>query len=308
MRQLTLVLIFTLLSSLKAYSQTYQPMAIEEATWVMGGWGDSSGNSWAFRIMGDSIANGIEYKKLYYYGLEVSQDFDGNWSDRIVISTSLAGLIRDDITEKKVYMKPINFTTYSSRIDDACLTFFTDSDEEQLLFDFSKTISDSIEACMFSEPENDPTILADTLKVEFGQERRILSTSTLNLIEGIGFLNGLFNTASNRIAAGDGLGLVDYCVGSQWDCKLYTAAKDLSETNEIKVFPNPATNELTIESDYQVYNLEIYDVGGQLIFSQENSSSSENERLDISELKSGFYTIFFNFQNKPQTRSAFVKL
>ena len=59
-----------------------------------------------------------------------------------------------------------------------------------------------------------------------------------------------------------------------------------------KLFPNPATSEINISSmgNTNYYNIEIHDLTGRLV-KIENSRTSNNTTLDVSDLKSGNYII-----------------
>lgn len=61
-----------------------------------------------------------------------------------------------------------------------------------------------------------------------------------------------------------------------------------------KVFPNPAKNVLYIEGQHLIKSYEIYDLSGRVI----QFGTPENNRVDISKLKSGLYFLrFSNFEN-----------
>ena len=63
------------------------------------------------------------------------------------------------------------------------------------------------------------------------------------------------------------------------------------QLNDILIYPNPATNQLSI-INYQlsIEEIEIYDVVGKKIFSQISNLKSQIS-IDISHLKNGIYFI-----------------
>jgi hypothetical protein len=65
-----------------------------------------------------------------------------------------------------------------------------------------------------------------------------------------------------------------------------TGMEENNETSNISIYPNPATNSLTIKNAKQNSFVAIYDISGQQMISGKLS----NEQIDISELPSGFYT------------------
>jgi hypothetical protein len=74
---------------------------------------------------------------------------------------------------------------------------------------------------------------------------------------------------------------------------------DMEETTGFKVYPNPATNELTITNyEFEINNeqltmnnVEIYDIYGRKISSHHLIPSSSNHLINISHLSSGVYFI-----------------
>lgn len=82
---------------------------------------------------------------------------------------------------------------------------------------------------------------------------------------------------------------------STFDDELWSMINDLSCTNSttnfakaeknITIYPNPATDIVTIETTEIIENIQIYSTLGQLVF---NSEAIDNQ-LDISHLKSGIY-------------------
>ncbi|NQX85096.1 MAG: T9SS type A sorting domain-containing protein [Flavobacteriaceae bacterium] len=74
--------------------------------------------------------------------------------------------------------------------------------------------------------------------------------------------------------------------------------------NDIKVYPNPASSELSIEANLTIDNLSIYDINGRLIDSIQNANSEL--KLDVSNLTKGIYFIEIQSGNIKQTLK-FVK-
>ena len=64
---------------------------------------------------------------------------------------------------------------------------------------------------------------------------------------------------------------------------------DIEPLNNINIYPNPATNFITIEGLEENASLEIYDLRGQLVINKEINNSLE--RLNIQNLSKGIYTL-----------------
>jgi hypothetical protein len=78
--------------------------------------------------------------------------------------------------------------------------------------------------------------------------------------------------------------------------------------NELKVYPNPVQNELTIQTNEnnQLSNVSIFSTDGQLI--QELSFSNSNETIDISSLLKGSYFIQIQTENNQKQIQKIIKL
>ena len=97
--KLLIVSLFTLIFlPCQMHGQNYRPMAIENATWIMGGYGDYENSHFAYKIEGDTTINQVTYHKLYIYNLERIDSFSYAIVDRFY-----SGYMRDDIENRKVY-------------------------------------------------------------------------------------------------------------------------------------------------------------------------------------------------------------
>lgn len=71
---------------------------------------------------------------------------------------------------------------------------------------------------------------------------------------------------------------------------------DIHENVSVKVYPNPASNFITIKSDFEIDNVEIYNLVGKRIFSNKNLENEEN--INISKFKSGLYFLKISSNNE----------
>ncbi|MFT6982119.1 MAG: hypothetical protein ACJAUD_000886, partial [Crocinitomicaceae bacterium] len=69
-----------------------------------------------------------------------------------------------------------------------------------------------------------------------------------------------------------------------------------------KVFPNPATDALTIESKFKLQSISILDMNGRLIILRGNS-----ETIDISTLKIGSYFVKIETEDGQISHQKFIK-
>ncbi len=85
--------------------------------------------------------------------------------------------------------------------------------------------------------------------------------------------------------------------GAIYKLDLGIGINDIAKDDELTMYPNPATNELTIESKMQNAEIEIRDVLGQMVYSTKAIASSST--IDVSMLSKGVY--FISLQNGKQT-------
>jgi hypothetical protein len=73
----------------------------------------------------------------------------------------------------------------------------------------------------------------------------------------------------------------------------------------IKIYPLPANNKITIESDEKITFVALFDLGGNEIFSQKLNFSNKSE-IDISNIITGTYVIFCKTEKTDYTKK-FIK-
>ena len=140
--------LFTIIVYLNVSAQDYVPMAIDSATWFLGYKDENPqfNNLIAMRLEGDTIVNNLTYLKIYHYsysniGIKVS-------------SRKLFGLIRDDVDERKVFGGFINETQneFEEFVGDTIQCNWGEEDNfiENLLYDFSIDVGDTLNACMYN--------------------------------------------------------------------------------------------------------------------------------------------------------------
>ena len=77
--------------------------------------------------------------------------------------------------------------------------------------------------------------------------------------------------------------------------------------NQIKVYPNPASEFVTVElGDKQVNKIEIFDVTGRLVYS-ENKNFFETETIDVTTFGKGYFTVVLTGAEKTWTKKLVVK-
>jgi dienelactone hydrolase len=90
-------------------------------------------------------------------------------------------------------------------------------------------------------------------------------------------------------------------------CPVLASAKEISQSN-LELFPNPASNELTISIDAPIVSVNVLDImDADLLSVKANSSETNRMSLDISLLKAGQYSIVVKTKDGSVHRKYFVK-
>lgn len=271
-----------------SFGQTYVPFistADSSDQWFdYRGWGVNGGGSCleyyrtVYRFNGDTVINGNSYAQLS--ALEQHSFEPGFFSQNPCsysssMSTFFAGGIRE--VNKQVFF------------------FDALNGSERLLYDFNLGVGDTI-----PDPSGFGTHVIDSIdSILIGTQYRKqyhlpdLWGNPFSIIEGIGSASGLFQNSFHSISGQQGL----YCYAEN-DISLYPlvgggCGEGLGiEDQQIRmdIFPNPADDVLTIQSDVgPMMELEIVSSSGQIILSK--SLSEETNDVDISRLESGIYFV-----------------
>ena len=283
MRQLFFILLLTgYLPNLN--SQDYVPMAVDSATWLMTD-GDEIpqfSESIVLRIEGDTTINGLNYSKLYYYDVYLYEV--------IFNSRKLLGLIRDDISQRKVYGGLINgvqfgFETFLSE-NVQCDWGDVNSFQEHLLYDFSLQEGDTINNCMYPFPTK--ITLVETIERHGFQRRNyVLDHEGYSIMtEGIGTCIGIFKGEQCYITGYDYYRLDNYCIGSFSNCNITTSINQQSLNFQIDIFPNPTQTYLHIEASDKLKKISLLNLNGKVINHYEKTT-----QIDMTNFLEGIYIV-----------------
>ncbi len=93
---------------------------------------------------------------------------------------------------------------------------------------------------------------------------------------------------------------------TEWFNGLYVNTQDVTEHEEILVFPNPVNETLNIKSNninLEFYNWKVFDISGQVI---KTGNGSKDYEIDFSEIENGFYFLQINLNDKIVTHKIIV--
>lgn len=108
---------------------------------------------------------------------------------------------------------------------------------------------------------------------------------------------GAFNASnSNGSPGGDEIYTTTFTVSEN-----ITSINEVSKENNILIYPNPATNYISVINSNEIYYIELYNISGKLVF-----NSTNTQKINISHLKSGVYMLKANTSNSTLVKK-FIK-
>ncbi len=211
-----------------------------------------------------------------------------------------ASFLRDDTIQKKVYAINQQLNT-----DYNCNTT-TSSEQEKIIFDFNALIDSSIYCANgYSEITN-----IDTAEY-FGYQlpRITINDGEREQYPQIGDSKGLFLDIENVWVASYHEELIEYCVNDEVGCphELPLSSNEVN-TNKglITLYPNPASEKVTISSKETIRSFEIYSLDGRRLLNRSNIHSLQIE-IKLSQINSQVLVALIKMDNGKTTRLLFHK-
>ena len=279
-----------------SFSQEYIPFPLQNVAWHNGEYScdelyeDCFSSFHNYKTDGDTVINGYEMSK-------VITSSPGSW-DLGQSSSNFIGALREDST--KVYFKPWY------------------QDEEELLFNFSLSIGDTAHVFGLGlEPELIEDYISDYVVEEVyyenfnGINRKVIKFPLDRWIEGIGSSVGIFRGFGPYFSGVYGLQECVYVDGEmiyhndfgELNCGVLSTSEN--ELN-VAIYPNPAIDHFTIKGIQGNAILEIRDLRGRLIQSENINSSAQIINLD-NELNSGIYLVRISSGAKQFTQRLLIE-
>lgn len=293
MKPKTILFLFAVMLLQQLSAQEYNPTAVEGAHWIIRfdemDTFQPVDDLWEYYASGDSVVDGYSYKKIYKRDLVVTQNGPPFEAEA---PYELFGLMRDDTAAKKVYA--IQFES-----ENQC-----PENEEYLLFDFSGNVDDTLNLCI--QPTFWDFVIQNIQACNiFGVPTRCFE-GTAVLYEGIGSDYGLFEELFAPFKAKSryvwSTFLENYC--RQSPCDLLVSTDDIAVSEEISLYPNPASNILFIEGSniFKKKTVTIYNT----LAGQEIRLNTRENQLDISALENGLYIVEVELDGE-KFRKKFIK-
>jgi hypothetical protein len=295
MKNLILSAVAVLLFVNNGIAQQYTPMPTSDARTAYVGFNyGASGDQFINYLLilngEDTVIRGKTFKKIM-----IRYTFDtGSNSFRTIADYPdkfYAGIREEN---KKVY---VTFSDSNGYLPKG-YSLFTDTSKDRLLYDFNAMVGDTIPAPgVRGIPINIITVTAIDSVLVGSQYHKVFKTSEgPYIIEGIGTTSGLFyyesfqHTAVSFSCFSHGQDL--YPANPDPSCyyiHAYNTPTSISNTNterDITVYPNPFTDELTIEANG---NITIYNSIGQVVLTQELKNGTT--MINTSDYPQGLYHV-----------------
>lgn len=284
-----LTLLLLLLSAPQTFSQNYQPMAAEGAHWVMYQIGEHGPGHHLFKICGDTLIEGMAYKKMYRENLTSqatsSQEFQPPYfSDEII----LLGAIRDDVPARQVFFYPFENLAFAH---DTCEVF-----KDLLIHDFSKTVGDTLPGCLYGYPDAPATIMSIESEFLWGSDRKVSDCGGgARLVEGVGTELGPFYPVPFFVHPAKPQFLADYFVETGGECppRIYSDSEERFLETEIQISPNPAHDFLRVKCRRPMPSsaeLSLADFSGKTVW-RENILPQAETTIPLQNLPTGAYLL-----------------
>ncbi len=289
-----------LLTFSSSFAQNYQPMALENAHWIMYAIGENGTDHHIYSVKGDTTINGFFYKKTWRQHIvsdaTSSVDFQPPFQ---VYPPELIGAMRDDTLAKQVFY--ISFTPFYTE-NDTCDLF-----DDWLIYDYAINVGDTIGGCLQFNASYPMTALSIGAENLWGQNRTVIDCDgSARLVEGIGTEMGPFWSIFAYPHPAKPSFMYDYCVGEGSECglQLVNSTRQRLADWQIQLSPNPASDLLTIQlPDLSLweglngqFSLMVADFSGKTVFQKTVESSLPSLQVPVGSLPAGLY--LFSLRNE----------
>ncbi|MCL2326925.1 MAG: T9SS type A sorting domain-containing protein [Bacteroidetes bacterium] len=264
------------------------------------------------------IGNEIELNDTLYYQLVMTKDKHASVWENV-------GYLREDVENRKVYYKPkidmseILLYNFSAEVGDV----FQSYDIQCLDGTCGPLYNTRYEKAEIKVEAVDYIVINDTLRKRMEVRATTLNTTYQESqrhtwIEGVGNMNGFLRSTDALSTMGrEQLYLLCFLQNEELIYKPENAKSEecfvwqetvgtggnLSQNSGITVYPNPATDILTISAqDKNIALVEIFDMSGQKMYNQ-----THGEEINVGSLAKGNYLLVIREDNGITTTLTFIK-
>lgn len=284
----------------------YRPIPEIEATWIQAAFLYSAYNGHEHATVTsvvyteyDTVFNGHSYRRFGSHAIADWMDGFGSQQNQNSGTDNVPythGYFRQDTVAKQVFL------------------WNNLSQTDELLYDFGNLVVGQPYPQTVTNI-NYPNLLvmaADSVQLQDGNyyKRWVLGTNAsdsayVSVIEGVGGTNGfnipilpVFEQSSNLLCHKTGAqgvfenwvtGIISPRYSENCSNTLSIASTD--ETVAIGIYPNPANGFFTIESDRTLHSITLFNLNGQLLFTQENIVGNNTMSIDPGTIENGAYLL-----------------
>jgi hypothetical protein len=198
----------------------------------------------------------------------------------------------------------------------------------RFLFNFNYRVGDSINVAYLNPRNQKPIIgrIGDTLingkRLKFWETKQTCTSATTTKVrygkvyELIGTSNDGFYEFQDFCLSDPNLKTICSVTSNGWVynpsvCLYSVGTKDVAASIKATLFPNPTTNELTIDytaaHDALDLTLKIYDVLGKMVHCQKIDAAASILKIKVAHFESGIYELTIQSANQPPFAQRFVK-
>lgn len=267
-----------------SFGQKYEPFTSDSKQWtyvqtLMLSGGD--GTTYLVEkcyFKGDTIWNNTVYRKFYTKQVQPNLE-----NERVSF------FIREDTTERKVYVHDFNFNRTA------------------LLYDFNLNKGDSFKIYVLDDIYlNSKVINVDTISIDNKKLKRIVFKDSITWVESLGSLTRMYIPSSGELICVKDGNSVLYLNSKFNSCDMIFPQDSVNAVQDIKlgtpysynVYPNPieTTSILKIKVDTnEMFKIEIYNSLGILI---KEDNFVDNYPIGLIHLSKGFYICHVKLNNK----------
>lgn len=170
----------------------------------------------------------------------------------------------------------------------------------------SITISTNSDIINLSTNNLNYTASGSTLQVQLTSNRSWTASgqaSWITLSPNNGTGNTTLNiTASANTSSSIRTNTITFTAGTAIKTLLITqdatvSVSEINKTNYLNIFPNPTSGIVTISSSQAIASIDVFDVTGKLVYSQQYNNKQTNSSLDLFNLSNGIYFIHAKTEN-----------
>ena len=110
------------------------------------------------------------------------------------------------------------------------------------------------------------------------------------------------STTDTSLCGGDGDSTIETLTGDVQSEVLGNFKEEFADV--FKLFPNPSSRQITIESVYEVSNIQLFDLRGKSVLS---ASKIDQNSIDVRPLQTGFYIAKFEINDRQYVRKIIVQ-